>query len=560
MKKISWENPTEDSSPKEEEEDDDEELFNIQSQKYKSPSIEFKSIPSDKPQSILSDKITKDQEDIQSELAGNARLEEICKSLFLQDPGLLILHITEPLEGVLDFLFLNERHALTEIQFAENGRITHIHHLPSTLQKLTCTKNELKELTNLPASLLELYVSHNHLSTIDFSQTPQLRIFQGSYNHLYSLSHLPSTLEQLYVNNNELSELDLLGLDQLRTLHCLNNPHPLILKHVPSQTIDLQMDEGPLSQFESQQEYEYDLENEEEEKSSTPKSSKISYQDALNRYMEYKTKYETNAKRIRVRNQLKTKKTGQMASSLQQLTSKGALHPEKFGKKSKKPVPLPPCIQCAANVGMTFKKKDQTYLAHCGVIDGKPNCSFHIELNSGLYEPFLDSLQKEEEILNKSKQDLIRQKIETLFGFISEKESADLFQERVKPYVYANDLHDSVLLPKYVAMYSNLVQKDLIERQWKIISELKANIHSMLQEYQNEPLNRELLHDAMQLYVQELLPEIKRLRAWKFPIMEMNDTTNQHGDVIESKLFQQPFVLDHLLQEYEAPEVIRYTL
>ena len=551
MKKISWDedkqsqrSPSNKSAETEGEEEDEVEtdnLFNIQ--KHQSPSLKFKTIPSEKNTS-LSKQLSKDQEEIQSELAGNARLEEICNSLFLQDPGLLILHITEPLEGVLDFQFLNDRHALTEIQFAENGRITHIHHLPSTLQKLTCTKNELKELTKLPASLLELYVSHNHLSSIDFSQTPQLRIFHGPYNHLYSLSHFPSTLEQLYVNNNQLSELDLLGLDQLRTLHCLNNPHPLILKHVPSQTIDLQMDEGPLSQFESQQDYEYGLEDDEEgegeeKKDSTPKSSKISYQDALNRYMEYKTKYETNAKRIRARTQLKAKKSG---------------------KKSKKAISLPPCIQCSANVGMTFTKKDQIYLAHCGVKDGKPNCTFHIELNAGLYEHFLDSLQNEMEILNKTKQDLIRQKIETLFGFISEKESADLFQERVKPYVYVNDLFDNVLLPKYTSMYSNLKQKDLMERQWKIISELKTNLYTMLQEYQKEPLNRELLHDAMQLYVEELLPEIKRLRSWKFPIMEMNDTTNQHGDVVESKLFQQNYVLDHLLYEYEEPKVIRYVL
>ena len=82
----------------------------------------------------------------------------------------------------------------------------------------------------------------------------------------------------------------------------------------------------------------------------------------------------------------------------------------------------------------------------------------------------------------------------------------------------------------------------------------------MLQEYQKDPLNRELLHDAMQLYVQELLPEVKRLRTWKFPIMEMNDTTNQHGDVIESKLFQQNYALDNLLYEYEEPNVIRYVL
>jgi transcription elongation factor Elf1 len=504
---------------------------------YQSPSLNFKSIPKT-PSEASQQLMLEEEEENQSKLAGSARLEEICQFMFQQDPGLLILHITEPLEGIMDFHFLGGKYAITEIQFAEHGRITHIRELPSTLQKLTCTHNKLQELTDLPASLLELHVSHNELSTIDFSKTPQLRIFQGSYNHLYSLSHLPSMLEQIYVNNNQLSELDLLGLDQLRTLHCLNNPHPLILKHVPSQTIDLQMDEGPLSHFESQEE---DLEDIEETKESiSPKSAKISYHDALNRYMEFKTKYETNAKRMHERTKIKQK--------------------EKKGSKPNKKPELPPCIYCAAKVGMTFKKKDQIYLAHCGLENSKPNCSFRIELDSGIYEPFLDNIQKEMKEMEKAKQDLIRQKMDTLFGFISEKESAALFQERLKTYVYTNDLFDNILLPKYTSLFSNLVQKDLVERQWKIISELKSNMQSMLEEYRSEPLNRELLHDAMTLYVDQLLPEIKRLRSWKYPIMEMNHTTNHHGDVIESKLFQQNFVLENLLYEYEEPKVIHYSI
>jgi len=521
-----------DDEPEESEESG--ELFGIQ--KYQSPSLEFKSIPKTPS---TSDQLVLDKEhENQNKLAGNARLEEICQFMFQQDPGLLILHITEPLEGIMDFDFLGGKHAITEIQFAEQGRITHIRKLPTTLRKLTCTSNELSELTDLPASLLELYVSHNHLSTIDFSQTPQLRIFQGSYNHLYSLSHLPSSLEQLYVNNNQLSEIDLLGLDQLRTLHCLNNPHPLILKHVPSQTMDLQMDEGPLSHFES---HEDDFDDfDETDESAIPKSTKISYLDALNRYMEFKTKYETNAKRIRERTKLKQK--------------------SKTPSKSNKNPALPPCIYCSANVGMTFKKKDKMYLAHCGLENSKPNCSFRIELDSGIYEPFLDNLQKEMEEMNRAKQGLIRQKMDTLFGFMSETESASLFQERLKTYVYSNDLFDNILMPKYTSLYSNLVQKDLMERQWNKISELKSNIQSMLEEYQSEPLNRELLHDAMKIYVDQLLPEIKRLRAWKYPIMEMNDMTNHHGDVIESKLFQQNFVLENLLYEYEEPKVIHYSI
>lgn len=471
-------------------------------------------------------------------LSGNQRLEEICNASFEKDPGMLILHITEPLEGELDMSFLGSNRRLTEIQFAEQGRITHLRGLPTTLTKLTCTHNELKELTDLPPSLVELNVSHNHLSTMDFNQTPQLRIFRGSNNRLYLLQHLPAILTEMYVNHNQLSEIDLIGLNQLRVLHCLYNPHPLILIHFPSQTIDLKMDDGPLNQIQA-----YDGGGGTETVSETtsiksPSKPGIPYLDALNKYMKYKTDYETNVKRWKEKETLSKTKT---------TTKKSTLYPK--------------CIHCDKNVGMTFLRKringHSHYYASCGINPVLKHCKFEIELDPGEYGIVRADLFQSMDVLNQETQQFMQQKMNTLFGNIGKNMSAAMIKERLAPFM-AHMEHHETMMNEYRNVHENHNHQELIERQWTKLTEIKTHIHAIIEEFQAEPLNRELLHDAMQIHIEQLEPEINRLRHLMYPVMEMNHTKDRNGNVIQSNMFQMPHHLDKLQYEIRKPHVITY--
>lgn len=474
-----------------------------------------------------------------TETNGNQRLEEICNALFEKDPGMLILHVTEPLEGELDMSFLGSKHRLTEIQFAEQGRITHLRGLPMALQKLTCTHNELKELNDLPPSLVELNVSHNHLSTMDFNQTPQLRIFRGSHNRLYSLQHLPASLTELYVNHNQLSEIDLNGLNQLRILHCLYNPHPLILTHFPSQTIDLKMDDGPLNQIQA-----YDGGGGGDESTATsaknPSKPSIPYLDALNHYMAFKSNYEERVRRW------KEKERGKSTSTK---------------TKTKKSLVHPPCIHCEKNVGMTFLRKKinghSHYYASCGINPIVKHCTFEIELDPGEYGILRTDLFQSMEVLNQETQQFMQQKMNTLFGNIGKNASAIMIKERLTPFMKHMEQHEKIM-NEYRNVHDNDNQQELIERQWTKITEIKSHIHSLMEEFRSEPLNRELLHDAMQIHIEQLEPEINRLRHLMHPIMEMNHTKDRNGNVIQSNMFQLSHHLDKLQYEIRKPMVITY--
>jgi len=452
----------------------------------------------------------------------SARLEEICQSMFDQDPGLQVLKLSEPLQGELDFHFLGDR-TVREIELAEHGHVTRLTGLPATLQTLTCVHNELQELADLPASLTAIHVSHNHLSTLDFSQTSQLRVIRAEHNRLYSVDDLPSTLEELYVSHNRLSELNLIGLTQLRILHCEHNRHPLILKHVPSQPVQIVMDDGPLNQLQP--------ETGETEPASQNKAPKIDYVQALNSYMAYKTKYETSARRWR-------------------LAKKGA------GKKTKNPG-HPPCVHCAANVGMTFSYKDQQYHAQCGATVSLKNCDFDIHLKAGAFVDFHSFLEEETAKYDQEKQAFMQQKMQTLFGYLPEKDSAELFKRRLEAYVEDAQFHD-ILVQDFTNMYHNPARQDLIDKELKRMAEIKADIATSLHNYRTDPTNRALLHAAVEEHVQSLVPVIQRLRSLKYPVMEMNTTLNQEGEPVCASLFQCGFDLERLTYTLQAPEVVTY--
>ena len=490
-------------------------------------------------------------------LFGGARLEEIYESAISKQPGMIEWRIQEPLQGELDLTFLGENCPIQVLEFApgEGDRvITELRGLPKHLTKLTCAHQKLRELRDLPNTLLELNVSHNRLSTLDFSDVPRLKVFRGSHNTLYRLDNLPATLEEMYVDHNKLSTLDLLGLSFLRVLHAKYNPHPLILKNVPSKqdtktAIDIQLDDDPFRQLGGDSEGESGSDSDDTKKKST-KSKKIPYLEALNHYFAYKTKYELSAKKM-----------AEKAAKVAKATTKKGTSSKKTSKER-----LPECIQCRANVGMTFSKKKQTYIAHCGIGNHR-NCPFEIELYTGEYDT-LDTLIRDQHThFEHEKQELLQQKMETLFGWIDERTSSMKFKERLEEYM-GNNIYNDRLVNLYQELHFSKNRQDMEDRQLQKIAEIKAQIHAILNEYHAEPLNKELLRDALEIQVKELIPETAQLRTLKYPIMEMNPIIElvegfMGREVLATtgyKLFQRTNPLNTIDLEIAPPKVVTYTL
>jgi hypothetical protein len=488
-------------------------------------------------------------ENVQSSLTGNARLEEIYETMNNNDPTLTKLYIKEPLQGELDFGFLGDNSLIDEIVFqpGEKDRmITGLIHLPNKLKRLVCTKNKLRELINLPASLEELIVTDNILGKIDLISTPNLRIFNGSKNKLYILENLPATLEELNVSHNQLNKLNLLGLTKLTKLDCTDNRHPFILENYPTnqKSIDVKMDTDVLAQVGGASE---DTDSDEDETKPKRSTSKITYTEALNQYFAFKTKYDESVKQLHKKSKA-TKETTNTKSKIKS-TTKGR---------------LPPCIQCHTNVGMTFSKKGSTYHAYCGIGD-KRNCSFEIELFAGDHENLDDLVNSANRDFENEKQELVQQKMETLFGWIDNKTSATKFKERLEAYVQSN-LYIDILMNLYRETHSSPSRQELIDRQIHHIAEIKIQIQEVLKEFSADRLNNELLQQAMEIHVKELMPELAKLQKLRNIAQEMNPVYEmvegfmgqQTNQLTGYKLFQHPSSLGSIEFQHTAPKVVKY--
>jgi hypothetical protein len=425
----------------------------------------------------------------------------------------------------------------------------------------------LRELNDLPASLEELIVSDNKLGKINLIRTPNLRILDSSKNKLYVLENLPASLEQLNVSHNQLNKLNLLGLTKLTKLDCTNNRHPFILENYPTtqQSIDVKMDTDVLAQVgEASEDTDSDDDDETKPKRST---SKITYKEALNQYFALKTKYDESVKLL-----TKTKATKEITKTKSKIkptpkerlpqTRKATESPDELVVRR---VPrLAQCIQCHTNVGMTFSKKGSTYHAHCGIGD-KRNCSFEIELFAGDHENLDDLVITANRDFENEKQELVQQKMETLFGWIDNKTSATKFKERLEAYVQ-NNMYIDILMNLYRETHSSPSRQELIDRQIHQIAEIKIQIQEVLKEYNADMLNKELLQQAMEIHVKELMPELAKLQKLRNVVQEVNPVYEmvegfmgqQSNQLTGYKLFQSPILLGSIEFQHTAPKVVKY--
>jgi hypothetical protein len=200
----------------------------------------------------------------------------------------------------------------------------------------------------------------------------------------------------------------------------------------------------------------------------------------------------------------------------------------------------PQCIKCKRPVGTIFSKSNNNYTAICG--DTIQPCSLNIQIYPGEKNniEYWISLFKEE--VDELKETIIRQKLDTLFNYVTEDKSVELFKKELEAYN-----QDSVILKQYVDMndelFHNNHKKKLIEQKNEKIFRTIENIRNLLNEYKSTQ-NRELLKTAVQLQVDELLPETRIIRMMKNEIMELEQKTISNHN--EYSIFKYPISLEKM--------------
>jgi hypothetical protein len=294
--------------------------------------------------------------------------------------------------------------------------------------------------------------------------------------------------------------------------------------NVPPSIVDLQLDDNPMVSVD----YLALPTDSRVDDTGADMAKKLDYVESLHTYFRMKGKYESD-----------------LLSARKKAYEKGRTRAS--GMKLAKAVKTK-CVQCGRLVGTIFEQRDRRYIARCG--SGNNPCDLKIQLfrSDHLHrETMLGSFR---EMLEEDKDQIISQKLDTLFGYLSEEKSAEKFKRQIKTYSLNNKTFCELQV-EYDGLHANPHKREMARAKLGQIHELKNAMNAMLADYTKEG-NEETLATISSIYVNEYMPEIRNLRLLHYEVMEVNETE-------EYTLFQRDVALvrDDMVNG-EAPRVVAF--
>lgn len=437
-------------------------------------------------------------------------------------PTSTVIDVRTSLSGDIDCEVLAKCNftGITAILFAP-GNITSLKNIPGGVTKIVCAENYLTDIpADLPASIVELDLQKNAIRTAAGPWSADLKELTLSDNNISSLEELPKEVEVLRIDNNRLKVLKLEGLEKLRVLHCSGNPG-LIIENLPDTLTDFQMDNDVITEINKLK----------EKGEKNPAEKKANYMESLRTFFEMKKVYED-----------------------QNLKMKRTIYKDAKSKKEakKKMATLKPkCAYCSRPVGSVFKREGRKYIARCG--DAAHPCAFHIELFGGEYDEIEEMMETYPDMIEFTKQNIIIDKLDVLFQYISEKTGVELFKDNLDSYTRFN-VHYKDVKKEYDNLYFDEEKEEKLATKHKKIGEIQDRIRELIKTYSIEE-NPEVLKDAMTVYVEELVPEMNNEAILKYDIRELNK--NESKEMTE--VFQKGWRLNQLEYTFgEYPRVIHF--
>ena len=442
------------------------------------------------------------------------------------DKNVETIIISKQLSGELDLSVFKRDNGFSKIknlEFTEEGNITGIKNIPPDIEILSINGQNISALPPIPNTLIELNVNNNNLRYLDLKEASHLKVLRCKNNELVTLENLPRSLEELNIENNRLKQLDLNRMTNLTRLYCSNNPL-LIISNQPDTISDFQCENSPL----------VGLSGGADKDDKTKKQSiekKLNFTDSMNEYFKTKSLYEKD---------LKKKRSDMIKSNI-----KGGMSRKQSIREVNRKF-KPKCIYCARPVSTIFSLENNRYTAICG--DRVNPCPLNIELFRGEIQNIETMVDYLKESIDDIKEEIIKQKMDTLFSYIAEDASVAFYKKKMDEYTTNSDMYGDYL-NQYNTIFHSELKTEIIDHKKNKINQIFNTIKLKLQDYSKTD-NTEILQNAVEMYIKDLYPEINGLRQVKYDIMEMD----------EFQMIQRERDLRKKEKYLEDPSVIKFTI
>lgn len=422
-------------------------------------------------------------------------------------------------QGPVDLSIIEAQgRAPTVIRF-QHGEITHLFNLPQSVRALYIDQNNFSELPQDGVRELKiLSCNNNHISRFDAGNFSNLEELYLNKNDIGQLTELPPMLKVLEINNNnDLRILDLRSAPDLKTVSCTN-------------CANLQQITGVSQADSAGFKLNYDRDNGvhveyiDSNVSSKSKSSKSAdeIRITVDEYYQLKRKYQMMRKR-------NVDDIVKMPISL---------------KKKKKMVRAIPnkCVECGGKGGTHFWRENDVLRAVC---EATPKCDLNLRVNAGFYANINYLMDVTQDDMQEKRANIIRLKMDTLFNYMTESESAKRFKQDLETY-QSDDAMFNTYKDYAENMANDPVKARLVKKKTQEIYRVLHEVRQMLEEY-NKTGDKMVLNDAVEKQVKELHTDIDALRNLKYPVMEMVDDPDMDGVKYLRQTHYNPDLLDYPL-------------
>lgn len=214
------------------------------------------------------------------------------------------------------------------------------------------------------------------------------------------------------------------------------------------------------------------------------------------------------------------------------------------------------CINCGKPGKMIFSNNNQILKARCGV-ESEP-CSLNIEINTGFFEPLPDVGKFVKGEVDELSTEIIKTKLDMLFGFIPEQEAFQTFGEKKAEY-------DELIgnLREIEEQFDNMIRNT---RNKEAIGEKNRDLFVLIEQYKslikqfNDEGNPTLIEEAVSLYNKEIQPAATQLRELKYKKNTIECSTGETGPMLCDDniyhLTQIPYTYSEMQYSLQTPAVI----
>jgi len=245
--------------------------------------------------------------------------------------------------------------------------------------------------------------------------------------------------------------------------------------------------------------------------------------EALNSYYKLKHTYDTNV--------LKLKR-----SILQDKSLSKTLMKQKVSELKLK------CVSCNQIGGTLFLQHGTKLIAKCNADQrlGLKPCNLNYDIDRGDYEIIPQVYTNYKTDMDLIRTNIVRLKLDVLFGYIEETQAIPLFQTYKEEY---NTL--DVSLKQMNELFDRIIRNtrnhtNIANLSTKIYS-TKQTIRDLLQQYQATD-DSQFIRDTIHHYIHDLNPQVKQMREYTYEknAIECVDGTDPCNDITKY-LIQEPY-------------------